>query len=69
MKRYEPDFLVLEYITITKAPRTGLVVAIGGTEFAADILQRTEPVASSPPPGTTGTAPGCRTVCPSSSSV
>ncbi|MGW3835115.1 hypothetical protein [Streptomyces microflavus] len=41
MKQTEPDFLVLEYITITKDPRTGLVVAIGGTEKAADILQRT----------------------------
>ncbi|MFJ4703690.1 hypothetical protein ACIP6I_02350 [Streptomyces anulatus] len=41
MKQQEPDFLVLEYITITKDPRTGLVVAIGGTEKAADILQRT----------------------------
>lgn len=36
----EPDFWVLEYVTITKDPRTGLVVAIGGTEKAADILQR-----------------------------
>ncbi|WP_030592090.1 hypothetical protein [Streptomyces globisporus] len=41
MKQHEPDFLVLEYITVTKDPRTGLVVAIGGTEKAADILQRT----------------------------
>ncbi|MER6190219.1 MULTISPECIES: hypothetical protein [Streptomyces griseus group] len=41
MKQTEPDFLVLEYITITKDPRTGLVIAIGGTEKAADILQRT----------------------------
>lgn len=40
MKQHEPDFLVLEYITITKDPRTGLVV-VGGTEKAADILQRT----------------------------
>ncbi|WP_328939236.1 hypothetical protein OG288_37100 [Streptomyces tauricus] len=36
----EPDFWVLEYVTITKDPRTDLVVAIGGTEKAADILQR-----------------------------
>ncbi|GAA3196537.1 MULTISPECIES: hypothetical protein [Streptomyces] len=36
----EPDFWVLEYVTITKDPRTGLVVAIGGTEQAADLLQR-----------------------------
>ncbi|MGW5096383.1 hypothetical protein ACWEQ1_17620 [Streptomyces nodosus] len=32
---------MLEYVTITKDPRTGLVVAIGGTDKAADILQRT----------------------------
>ncbi|ULR48481.1 hypothetical protein [Streptomyces deccanensis] len=36
----EPDFWVLEYITITKDRRTGLVVAFGGTDEAADILQR-----------------------------
>ncbi|WSQ12898.1 hypothetical protein OG604_36870 [Streptomyces sp. NBC_01231] len=36
---FEPDFLVLEYITITQDARTGLVVAIGGTEQAAGILQ------------------------------
>jgi hypothetical protein len=36
----EPDFWVLEYVTITKDPRTGLVVAIGGTEEAAGILQQ-----------------------------
>ncbi|MGW7169964.1 hypothetical protein ACWGH3_32740 [Streptomyces sp. NPDC054884] len=39
--KQEPDFWVLEYVTITKDPRTDLVVAIGGTEKAADILQRT----------------------------
>ncbi|MFE2518431.1 hypothetical protein ACFXG9_24340 [Streptomyces mirabilis] len=41
MKQPEPDFWVLEYVTITKDPRTDLVVAIGSTEKAADILQRT----------------------------
>ncbi|MFI1185795.1 hypothetical protein [Streptomyces californicus] len=41
MKQHEPDFLVLEYITITKDPRTGLVGAARGAEKAADILQRT----------------------------
>ncbi|MGV9401665.1 hypothetical protein [Streptomyces sp. NPDC003667] len=41
MKQPEPDFWVLEYVTITKDPSTDLVVAIGGTEKAADILQRT----------------------------
>lgn len=40
MNQTKPDFWVLEYVTITKDPRTGLVVAIGGTEQAADILQR-----------------------------
>ncbi|MER5215364.1 hypothetical protein ABT063_33665 [Streptomyces sp. NPDC002838] len=40
MKQNEPDFLVLEYLTITKDPRTGLVVAIGGTQPVAGILQR-----------------------------
>ncbi|MCW8379791.1 hypothetical protein [Streptomyces justiciae] len=36
----EPDFAVLEYITITKDSRTGLTVALGGTQEAAGILQR-----------------------------
>lgn len=36
----EPDFFVQDYVTITKDPRTELVVAIGGTERAAGILQR-----------------------------
>ncbi|MFI6808151.1 hypothetical protein ACIBO6_24575 [Streptomyces luteogriseus] len=35
----EPDFFVLDYITITRDPRTKLVVAIGGDERAAGILQ------------------------------
>ncbi|WP_234432133.1 hypothetical protein [Streptomyces sp. NRRL S-378] len=50
MKPGEPDFLVLEYVTITKDPRTGLVVAIGGTERAADILQRTGGFLTAPGP-------------------
>ncbi|MET8714870.1 hypothetical protein ABZV52_17090 [Streptomyces sp. NPDC004735] len=37
-----PDFRVREYVTITKDPRTDLVLAIGGTDKAADILQRTD---------------------------
>ncbi|MFE9725950.1 hypothetical protein ACFYQ5_20720 [Streptomyces sp. NPDC005794] len=41
MKQTEPDFRVREYATITKDPRTDLVVAIGGTDKAADILQQT----------------------------
>lgn len=36
----EPRFFVQDYITITKDPRTELVVAIGGNGRAADILQR-----------------------------
>ncbi|MET9866712.1 hypothetical protein ABZZ16_11040 [Streptomyces sp. NPDC006386] len=50
MNQREPDFWVLEYVTITKAPCTGLVVAIGGTEKAADILQRTGGFLSAPGP-------------------
>ena len=50
MKPGEPDFVVLEYVTITKDPRTGLVVAIGGTEKAAYILQRTGGFLSAPGP-------------------
>ncbi|MEU6230944.1 hypothetical protein [Streptomyces sp. NPDC047042] len=40
MRQSEPDFAVLEYITITKDSRTGLVIALGGTQEAAGILQR-----------------------------
>ncbi|MEU9411679.1 hypothetical protein AB0E08_39110 [Streptomyces sp. NPDC048281] len=50
MTRAEPDFWVLEYVTITKDPHTGLVVAVGGTEQAADILQRTGGFLSAPGP-------------------
>ncbi|MER7932935.1 MULTISPECIES: hypothetical protein [unclassified Streptomyces] len=50
MTHTEPDFWVLEYVTITKEPRTGLVVAVGGTEQAADILQRTGGSLSAPGP-------------------
>lgn len=50
MNRTEPDFWVAEYVTITKDPRTGLVVAIGGTEQTADILQRTGGFLSAPGP-------------------
>ncbi|KMS74101.1 hypothetical protein ACM01_15895 [Streptomyces viridochromogenes] len=35
----EPTFFVLDYITITRDPRTQLVVAIGGDHRAAGILQ------------------------------
>ncbi|MFF6813451.1 hypothetical protein ACFZAG_26735 [Streptomyces sp. NPDC012403] len=50
MNQTEPDFWVLEYVTITKDPRTGLVVAIGGTEQATDILQRTGGFLTAPGP-------------------
>ncbi|OKI09421.1 hypothetical protein A6A06_01570 [Streptomyces sp. CB02923] len=50
MKQREPDFLVLEYVTITKDPRSGLIVALGGTERAADILQRTGGFLDAPGP-------------------
>ncbi|AJC55073.1 hypothetical protein [Streptomyces sp. 769] len=35
----EPRFFVLDYITITRDPRTQLVVAVGGDDRAAGILQ------------------------------
>jgi hypothetical protein len=63
----EPDFFVLDYITITKDVRTDLVVAIGGTEVAADILQR--PEASSTRPDPAGSITVSPTACPSSSSA
>ncbi|MGW3692339.1 hypothetical protein ACWD6U_00410 [Streptomyces sp. NPDC005149] len=59
MKQTEPDFWVVEYATITQDPRTDLVIAIGGTEKAADILQRTGGFLSAAwprPPG--GVEPG-----------
>lgn len=50
MNQTKPEFWVLEYVTITKDPRTDLVVAIGGTEKAAGILQRTGSFLSVPGP-------------------
>jgi hypothetical protein len=38
---HEPTFFVLDYITITRDVRTKLVVAVGGDERAAGILQTT----------------------------
>ncbi|MGW1974221.1 hypothetical protein [Streptomyces sp. NPDC001889] len=46
----EPRFLVLDYVTITQDPRSRLVVAIGGDERAADILQATGHVVSAAVP-------------------
>ncbi|MCZ0997553.1 hypothetical protein O1M63_04430 [Streptomyces mirabilis] len=40
MKPSKPDFAVWEYLTITKDSRTGLVIALGGAQEAAGILQR-----------------------------
>ncbi|MBT2409347.1 hypothetical protein J7I94_02015 [Streptomyces sp. ISL-12] len=40
MTTTEPDFRALEHITLTRDRRTGLVVALGGAEEAAGILQR-----------------------------
>ncbi len=50
MNKTEPDFWVLEYVTIAKDSRTVLIVAIGGTEQAADILQRTVGFLTAPGP-------------------
>ncbi|MFK4222238.1 hypothetical protein [Streptomyces sp. NPDC019890] len=46
----EPRFLVLDYITITRDPRSQLVVAIGGDDRAAGILQTTGGFVSAPGP-------------------
>ncbi|AJT62530.1 hypothetical protein T261_0841 [Streptomyces lydicus] len=46
----EPQFFVLDYITITRDPRTQLVVAIGGDQRAAGILQTTGGFLSAPGP-------------------
>ncbi|MCX5417681.1 hypothetical protein [Streptomyces sp. NBC_00059] len=35
----EPTFFALDYVTITRDPRTQLVVAIGGDPRAAGFLQ------------------------------
>ncbi|MFF0201933.1 hypothetical protein [Streptomyces sp. NPDC005017] len=46
----EPQFFVLEYITIARDPRTQLVVAVGGDQRAAGILQTTGGFLSVPGP-------------------
>ncbi|MCC3778733.1 hypothetical protein [Streptomyces sp. UNOB3_S3] len=46
----EPRFFVLDYITITRDPRTQLVVAIGGDNKAAGILQTLGGFVSAPGP-------------------
>ncbi|WP_329025757.1 hypothetical protein [Streptomyces sp. NBC_00690] len=46
----KPQFAVLEYISIARDPRTQLVVAIGGDERAAGILQTTGQFISHPGP-------------------
>lgn len=40
MKHAEPDFHVLDYVTITKDTQTGLVLALGGADQVAGLLQR-----------------------------
>ncbi|MGW2597176.1 hypothetical protein [Streptomyces klenkii] len=47
----EPRFSVLDYITITRDPRTQLVVAVGGDNRAAGILQTLGGFVSAPGPG------------------
>jgi hypothetical protein len=57
MRHSEPEFAVWEHVTITKDPRTGLVIALGGTEQAS-----CSAAASSAPPATRhheATRPGC----------
>jgi hypothetical protein len=48
----EPEFFAQEYITITRDSRTGLIVAIGGTEQAASLLQQAGFVDAPSPRGT-----------------
>lgn len=52
MKQNEPDFSVLECITITKNPRTGLIIDPGGTAQAAGVLPRSGGCRLQPPPRT-----------------
>ncbi|MFF4250602.1 hypothetical protein ACFY1L_05250 [Streptomyces sp. NPDC001663] len=46
----EPTFLVLDYVTITRDPKTALVVAIGGDQRAAGLLQTAGGFHSAPGP-------------------
>ncbi|MCL6737728.1 hypothetical protein [Streptomyces neyagawaensis] len=46
----EPEFLVTDYVTITRDPRTRLVVAIGGDDRAAGILQQSGGFIDAPGP-------------------
>ncbi|WP_282695202.1 hypothetical protein [Streptomyces sp. CC208A] len=48
----EPKFLLPDYVTITRDPRTGLVLAIGGDQRAAGILQTTGGFTQHPGPST-----------------
>lgn len=47
----EPTFFALDYVTITRDPRTQLVVAIGGDPRAAGILQTAGGFHSAPSAG------------------
>ncbi|MFI2204617.1 hypothetical protein ACH47Z_28295 [Streptomyces sp. NPDC020192] len=46
----EPAFLVLKYVTITRDPKSALVVAIGGDQRAAGLLQTVGGFHSAPGP-------------------
>ncbi|MFF7174730.1 hypothetical protein [Streptomyces pseudovenezuelae] len=46
----EPTFPVLDYVTITRDPKTALVVAIGGDQRAAGLLQTAGGFRSAPGP-------------------
>ncbi|GAA2678135.1 hypothetical protein GCM10010400_46630 [Streptomyces aculeolatus] len=55
----DPEFMVLGYVTLTKDPHTELVVAVGGTERAADILQQHDFLPASGPRGDHHRLPRC----------
>ncbi|WP_282698154.1 hypothetical protein [Streptomyces sp. CC208A] len=48
----EPEFLLPHYVTITRDPRTQLVLAVGGDQRAAGILQTTGGFTRHPGPST-----------------
>ncbi|MFD5765329.1 hypothetical protein ACFWIN_05850 [Streptomyces sp. NPDC127049] len=48
----EPEFLLPHYVTITRDPRTRLVLAVGGDQRAAGILQATGGFTRHPGPST-----------------
>ncbi|MFG3348659.1 hypothetical protein ACGF1Z_26815 [Streptomyces sp. NPDC048018] len=52
MNPIEPEFLLPHYVTITRDPRTQLVLAVGGDQRAAGILQATGGFTRHPGPST-----------------